>query len=254
MVEDKDDAKEEIRINNIIKEHNPPIPYVIKLIKEGTGDFIRGEKHYEKQRYFILEYASKGDLYKYIKIPDRGFGEDCGKLLFYKILLGIKGCHSAGVFHLDLKIENIVIDENDGKYNPKICDFGLATDDKGELDRFAGTLSYEPPQLIEGKNYTGEKADIFYLGSMLFIIVVGKPCFLLADGKDYFYGRIKENNLPEYFNRIQNTINSFNTLSQEFKYLFASMLAYEEENRPPLDAIMNNSWFDDIRNDKKKRK
>ncbi|KAJ5260411.1 hypothetical protein N7497_012273 [Penicillium chrysogenum] len=36
---------------------------------------------------------------------------------------GLKYIHSAGVIHRDLKLTNILIDDN---YNLKICDFGLA--------------------------------------------------------------------------------------------------------------------------------
>lgn len=148
MDNDLEKANEEIKINKIITSKIPPIPYVIKLIDSGDGDFIRGEKHLKNQRYIILEYALKGDLHKYIKFTNEGFGEKCGKLLFYKILLGVRGCHEAGVYHRDLKLENIVIDEN---FEPKICDFGFATDESGELSHICGTKMFFPPQFIFGR-------------------------------------------------------------------------------------------------------
>ena len=251
MVENLEDAENEIKLNKIIASAKTPIPYVIKLIDDGNGDFIRGEKHLKNQRYFILEYASKEDLYKYIDIPKSGFGEDCGKLLFYKILLGIQGCHEAGIYHLDLKIENIVVDQN---YDPKISDFGLGTNDSGILTSSRGTRSYQPPQIIEGNPYKGETKDIFCLGIMLFIIVVGLPCFISANKNDNFYSQIMNNDLPEYFNRLQEQIKSFDKLSKEFKDLFVSMLAYEENKRPKIKTIMEDKWFDDLRNVEKKKK
>lgn len=55
MVEELKEAEHEIKINSIIASRTPPIPYVIKQIDNGIGDFIRGEKHLKNQRYFILE-------------------------------------------------------------------------------------------------------------------------------------------------------------------------------------------------------
>lgn len=194
-------------------------------------------------------------------MPREGFGEDCGKLLFYKILKGIQGCHEAGVYHLDIKIENIVVDQN---YEPKICDFGLAKNKQGKLKCPRGTLAYKPPQLIEKKEYTGEKADIFYLGALLFFEVVGMPCFQSAKKDDFFYSQIVDHNINEFFKRVEKAlqlndeaIKSFNIvrkLTQPFKDLLGSMLDYEEEKRPKIEEILKNKWLNALKNNEIKNK
>ena len=98
--------------------------------------------------------------------------------------------HKIGIYHLDLKTENILIDKD---YNPKIWDFGLASNNSGKLTDSFGTDCYKPPQLFEGKEYTGEKEDVFYLGSLLFIIVVGLPCFKSAERTNKLYRLIIKN-------------------------------------------------------------
>ena len=103
---------------NYIKQKNSP--YIINIINDGTGDIIRVNKEKKPQQYIILEYASKDDLISYLLFPETAFGEEYAKLLFYKILEGVKTCHEAGVCHRDLKPENILVDENDDKiWNPK---------------------------------------------------------------------------------------------------------------------------------------
>ena len=251
MVKKLDKAEEEIRLTKIISSIDPPIPYVIKLIEEGNGDFKRGERKLENQRYFILEYAKKGDLFKYIYILKKGFGERCGKLLFYKILLGVQACHNAGIFHLDLKLENIVLDE---KFVPKICDFGLATDNRGNLSKIVGTLEYAPPQINEKREYTGEGADIFYLGSVLFMLVVGKRCFGIAKKNDYYYSEIVKKNKDGYFDKLKAKINSVVDLTEVFRELLVKMLAYEEGDRGDIEAIINDKWFNDLKNNEEKKK
>lgn len=251
MMEDDENIEREIRLNKKISSANPPIPYVIKLVNEGIGNFIRHGNILEGQKYYLFEYASKYSLYKYLKITEEGFGEKYGKLLFQKIVLGVQAIHKIGIYHLDLKTENILIDKN---YNPKICDFGLGSDDSGKLTDTFGTDSYKPPQLFEEKEYTGEKADIFYLGSLLFIIVVGKPCFKCAEKTNKLYRLIVKNKQQEYLQKLSKIIDFFDKFSQEFKNLFVKMISYEEKDRPSIEEILKDKWFDDLNNKSEEEK
>ena len=242
--EDEDTFNLEIKLNQKISTINPPNLYILRYFKHGTTNFNRKGICYENVPYLILEYAPKGDLYKYIDITG-GFGEKYGKLLFQKILLGIQACHNIGVFHLDLKVENILLDD---KYNPKICDFGLGSDNSGLLRGIKGTKSYMTPQILENKEYTGIKADIFYLGCLLFIIVVGCPCFKYAKKTDYFYKHIINKDLETYFNHLGEQITIFKNLSLEFKKLFTRMIACEEKDRPEnIQEILDDIWFNEIK-------
>ena len=200
--------------------------------------------------YFILEYAPKGDLYKYIELAG-GFGEKYGKLLIYKILLGVQGCHEVGVYHMDLKLQNILLDD---KYNPKICDFGFGIDKSGFLSKCrGGTENYMPPQLFNRDLFTGEKVDIYYLGHLFFIIVVGSPCYQILRSSDKKYKKIKEKDKQGYFKILETQFDIVKTLDDSFKDLLFAMLAYEEEDRPKnISEILENKWFDEVRNNKEK--
>ena len=134
---DEDKHLEETkRIFNKIKQIN--CPYIIRCIKEGNGKITKDNEVLEKRQYFILEYAPKGDLWKII-YATQGFGERCSKLIFKKILLGVQALHQSGIYHQDLKIDNIVLDNN---FNPKIFDYGFATDQQGKLKNSNGTKEY----------------------------------------------------------------------------------------------------------------
>ena len=243
-IEDKKILEEKINIFNKICSIKSP--YIIHCFKDGNGFIKKNDEILKSGRhYFIFEYAPEGDLWKIIRIA-KGFKEKYSKLIFKKILLGVQALHKAGIYHLDLKVDNIVIDN---EYNPKICDFGFATDKQGKLKDTRGTRNLKPPQKSQGQEYSGEKADIFSLGCILFTIVVGGDCFK----KPLFYERIKGEYVKQldkdkYFNTLSSEFNVINTLSKEFKDLHFRMIAYEEEDRPNnIEEILEDNWFDEIR-------
>ena len=85
-------------------------------------------------------------------------------MIFSKILRGVLSCHKEGICHRDIKLDNILLDEN---FNPKICDFGFGTFNTGKLNEFLGSPKYASPEILGGIPYDGFKSDIFSLGVLL---------------------------------------------------------------------------------------
>jgi serine/threonine protein kinase len=84
--------------------------------------------------------------------------------------------HSHGVAHRDIKLENVLLDEN---LNVKLGDLGMATDSFTQLRNLYGTPNYMPPEVLERQAdiYDACKADVYSLGICLFILLSGQPLY-----------------------------------------------------------------------------
>ena len=182
-------------------------PYVINLISSGENQIKKNST--EKSQYLILEYASKGDFYDYIEATETGLERKYAKFIFRKIVKGVQAIHESGFCHRDLKMENILLDEF---FNPKICDFGLATELKGKdgsrkkLSDLVGTPGHYAPEILERKLYDGIKVDIFCLGIILINITSPMPGFWNARPKDPLYKYIINEDYSGYSKKIKEYI------------------------------------------------
>lgn len=97
-----------------------------------------------------------------------------------QIINGVAVCHSKGIIHRDLKLENILFSDKDKK-TIKIVDFGIAgfclNTLKEKTD--AGTFKYMAPEVLRGEiNLANPAMDIWSLGMMMFIMLFGFHPFL----------------------------------------------------------------------------
>jgi serine/threonine protein kinase len=91
-------------------------------------------------------------------------------------------CHSKGVTHRDVKLENIFIG-SDGQI--KLADFGLATSKPPPLTTLNGVLQYQAPELLVNDRAYDEKVDVWALGIVLYELLVGDVPFPVVNEDQY---------------------------------------------------------------------
>jgi tetratricopeptide (TPR) repeat protein len=125
--------------------------------------------------YFVLEYVSGEDIYRYserheLKLRDR-------LRLFLQVCEAVQYAHEHLVVHRDLKPGNILVGE-DG--NPKLLDFGIAkvldSSDSAaaQLSTRVLTPEYASPEQVRGDPIT-TASDIYSLGAVLYCLLSGRP-------------------------------------------------------------------------------
>ncbi|KAK2760265.1 hypothetical protein FQN54_002333 [Arachnomyces sp. PD_36] len=129
--------------------------------------------------YLVLEHVGGGELFDYVSTHG-ALPEEEAVRLFRQIIAGLSYCHRFNICHRDLKPENILLDTNG---NIKLADFGMAAlQPAGHwLNTSCGSPHYASPEIIYGRRYRGDKADIWSCGIILFAMLTG---FLPFDGGD----------------------------------------------------------------------
>lgn len=190
-----------------------------------------------------MEYAPYGDLFDFLKKVRYNFTEKLARTYFHQLIEGIEHLHQKNVYHLDLKLENLLIGED---YQLKIADFDLSYME-GDADILTkGTKYYRAPELKEGRDDIDESADIFAAGTILFVMKCGGALphaeNKLYNGIDLF--DLMMNNHKEFFRvhcEIQGVDNSF--FSESFRDFFRGMVKMEPEQRMSIADIKKSRWY-----------
>ena len=222
-------------------------PNIIHLISYGEDYIINnGIPEKEEKQYIILEYMPNNDLFYYATHLN-GINEQKIKKIFYKILKAVQQCHDKGICHRDLKLENIMFNEQN---EPVLLDFGYGglLNENEKFTDSVGTLNYMAPEILRRIPYSGIRSDIFSLGVILFALIIQKFGFEKATPSDELYRLIIQKKYEEYWEKIGNIIGKeiIEKVSPEFKELYLKMIAYSPNERPSIEDIIKCEWLKNI--------
>ncbi len=165
--------KEALRIRQLKNEH---IVSVHDLFEEnGTA-------------YYVMDYVDGENLAERLKKTGRPMSEQEVRDIIPQILDALKAVHDAGIWHLDLKPANIMVDKAG---NVRLIDFGASKQlnaQKGGATTSTAisyTNGYAPREQME-QNYDkfGPWTDIYALGATLYNLLTNKRPPLPTDIDD----------------------------------------------------------------------
>ncbi|CAH1642186.1 unnamed protein product [Spodoptera littoralis] len=221
---DEDNLKKTFREIAIMKRLRHP--HIVRLyqVMESTHTI-----------YLVTEYAPNGEIFDHLVSRGRMTEPEAARA-FAQMVAAVGYCHANGVVHRDLKAENLLLDKD---MNIKLADFGFSNEYTAgsPLATWCGSPPYAAPELFEGRQYDGPKADIWSLGVVLYVLVCGALPF---DGSTLhelrsvvLSGKFR---IP-YF------------MSQECEHLIRHMLVVEPERRLSLRAVARHRWLAAHRHD-----
>ncbi|KAJ1292498.1 hypothetical protein BS78_02G396000 [Paspalum vaginatum] len=182
--------------------------------------------------YIVLEFVMGGDLHDTVATSGR-LEEDEARRYFQQLINAVDYCHSRGVYHRDLKLENLLLDVAG---NLKISDFGLSAisdqvKNDGLLHTTCGTPNYVAPEVIDDKGYDGALADLWSCGVILFALLAG-------------YLPFEDENIASLYKKIseaQFTCPSW--FSAGAKRLITRILDPNPSTRITVARVQKDPWF-----------
>ena len=138
-------------------------PYIIKFIEAYENmDYI----------YIFMEYCSGGTLSDYLKKRNYNLNEKQCCNIIYKICLAVNYFHSYGIAHRDLKLENVLMVNEEDDSDIRILDFGLGkiVGPNEKLSEPYGTVVFCAPEIIMLKPYT-KNVDSWSIGVITYILL-----------------------------------------------------------------------------------
>jgi len=210
---------------------------ITKIIDYGSDGFVvkASGKRIENLVYIALEYIDGGILFDLVQSQGK-MGEDTGRYFMYQMTEVLQYLNTKRVAHRDLKLENILVDSD---LTLKVADFGFATYKSiSKLQSYRGTKTYMAPEIKESKTYDGRQIDIFSVGVILFIIVMGIFPFNEAKSDDYYYKLLLSGKTEKYWKRTGG-----DQISPEFKDLFERMVNHDPSKRPTIKELIAHPWM-----------
>jgi serine/threonine protein kinase len=148
---------------------------------------------------------------------------------FARITMGLMHMHRRGVFHADLKPNNIMLSK---RGDVKIIDYGLAHVRGEPKDRIQGTPEYMAPETARGK-IINERTEIYNLGVTMYRLTTLK----LPPAQVASAGSLKVD--EKSFKSLLKPVNVLNhSVPKELADLIHSCLDFNPEGRPERMGVI----------------
>jgi carbon catabolite-derepressing protein kinase len=214
-------------------------PNIVRVIQtqQCAENLFQGK--FSKASYIIMELAPYGDFCDLMAGCSLPAEDAVVRTYFHQLIDGIEYLHSRGIAHMDLKLENLLIDEN---YNLRITDFDACHFD-GKITCFGkGTQNYRPPELKTSRCPNSRAADIYSAGILLFVLKFQVFPYLESTiVKSYDLEKMLLSGDASFWEAIKDCHGA--QCDDEFKALFMTMVRPNPEDRGTISEIKKSNWY-----------
>ncbi len=221
-------------VQSIYKEATNLMKLRHKNIVELHTAFVEGH-----QLVMVMDYAGGGEVLEFVS-KHGALKEDEARKIILQICNAIHYCHSRGVVHRDLKLENVLfrdkITEENRDLFVKIIDFGIAgICETGKQDKIdAGSIHYMPPECFAGQVVASAPSlDVWAIGLMFYSLLYGTLPFFSEDEGELIR-KIKTEKLK--FDKAV-------PVTKEARELIARMLERDVEKRLDLQDFVETQYY-----------
>jgi len=224
---------------NILEGH----PNLIRSFGVNYSGKLQCADNTEGWMYQVIELAKNGALSNIIR-KTGPLEEELARFFMCQILHAVNHMHSSQFVHLDLKLENIFLDEF---FNIKLGDLGSSanvSEENGFINQRRGTPLYMAPEvklLEQGEEYEAYSADVYSLGILLFVMLTGEFPTPNDLGHTYESRETDESedcNSPPKFDSMK-----LGHLSSNVTELIKEMTDENDITRPSIPEIFKHEWL-----------
>lgn len=245
---------------------------------EKHDNIVRVRRFAEDRNYFyvIMEYVCGEELFKIVNEIGEGLSERASRRIFVQLLSALEHLHKHGIYHRDIKLENVMYDGELDKVT--LIDFGMcyvqqqqnkenhttspredesgvelkpsgsANDIAESIEQeectdtivhgdYCGTKEYASPEVLFGRKYDGVANDIWALGTLLFVMIYHRYPF--SESNRYFIMDMDKHPRIEYILKFQED----KDVSDELKDLITQMMQNNYKKRISIEQIKLHPWL-----------
>lgn len=190
--------------------------------------------------YIVMEFLKGESLASHIKRMRGKMSVAHTLVLGWQVADALAAAHAKGIVHRDLKPDNVMLVADTvapSGVRAKLLDFGIAKlaeaaqagQVKTRTDAIMGTPRYMSPEQCRGAHEVDDKADVYSLGIMLYVMLAGCPPF---EGEGV--GEVLAKHIYEPAPALRDVAPE---VPHDVASYVQGLLAKDKNQRPPMKAV-----------------